>query len=267
MRLTCRFKQADGVFEIAENAQWLVLQTDLCSADFLARLMQILTNKTVDKLYKIYKFYVLFSLFFLIMCYNKGRRKEFYLAFTGAVAAVRSFFNNRFSKRRYIMKKVIFVLLALLILAVFCGCTGENAGNNTGGINNKVEDPFVDTTEKPGVLSAETEQRIRFDYLKYLGFDYPIDRIRVTYLGSYDRYVAVFILPKRNSGIDSMAYQEIAGYIFCFSEGGEMIFVWNPDGNSEYSNFCELSEAYASNIITQNDVKNIHELYEARDKK
>ena len=146
------------------------------------------------------------------------------------------------------MKKVIFALLALLILAVFCGCTGENAGNNTGGISNKVDDTTncqgEDNDDQgggkekvPKVLSEEIKQLIKQEFLSKFNYG-GIDAF--DYFGTFNGYPVVFIHP---------ATQMTWVHWYCV--------VWQQEGNG--GNLLAVQQAYDLGMLTQDDVDIIHE--------
>jgi len=165
------------------------------------------------------------------------------------------------------------VFLALLAsFSFFFNCTGETANNGEKGGNNinmptnlfpeQDNPPDVDGTF-PG-LSATTELQIKQDFIELFGKSIPSVEhvVIVQYFGTYNGYIALMIYNDftHHLGIQP-SKQPIAGMMF-YSSPQYSVSIWKHDGINEGRKFMPLKLAYDLNIMTEDDIRNIFELYQ-----
>jgi hypothetical protein len=152
----------------------------------------------------------------------------------------------------------------MVCFAVFSGC-GETGGNGNEGI----EIPELGTFEG---LSAETERRIKLDYVQtYLDpASATVDAVQMYYyFGNYNGYeVAAFFTGKRRD--DDLYCWVNYGYnvntmmddraIFRFPREAAML-AWKPEPNSESGHFYTMQDAYDAGLLTRDDVELMRNKY------
>jgi hypothetical protein len=156
------------------------------------------------------------------------------------------------------------VLTALLIAAVFCGCAGEAANTDQKSVvydmKEEEENQTLGTWEG---LSVETEKRILKDITSGIPLG-DVDKISICgYYGTYNGCVVVsFRTPYPVAGVVWEAV--IAGTRFFCGDISKVPLIWKDgvfykgDGSLNGSG---LQEAYDLGLLTQDDLRNIADLF------
>jgi len=139
-------------------------------------------------------------------------------------------------------------LLALLIAALFCGCTGDGMDKKAA---KEIEGTF------PG-LDAKTERQLRQDLLAYRGQSiYTVDNVPIDYyFGTYNGCVVIAILGDATV-CDNIT---VADTVFGFPYSAAML-AWKQDEKTGSGHFYDVREAYDLGLLTKDDVENMYKLY------
>ena len=166
-------------------------------------------------------------------------------------------------------KNTCFLMALLAGFAVLIGCAEEGAGSvpgtedNVMGLTDEPSPP-----QKPGTypgLDAETELRIKLDFLVFMGVDIhknpdKVDYLRLDYFGTYNGCVALMMSGGGLMFAQATTGYGIAGLHFGYSSS-QQIEIWKPDDHGEAGHFYKLNAAYDLGFLTEDDIRSIHKSY------
>ena len=125
--------------------------------------------------------------------------------------------------------------------------------------NSDKSDKKLENNE-PFVFNEEVMKQIKMEYWDIKGRSLPLEKINITYLGTYNGYVALHPKPAMGVGFTALTAKKIADYIFgTFSCTACNIYVWkyDPDGFG----FIELQKAYDNEWVTSDDVGEMERMF------
>jgi hypothetical protein len=138
-----------------------------------------------------------------------------------------------------------FILVLLVCFTGSCAYTEKKADDPS---ENMKDGTFP-------ALDAETERRIRIDLYNYyhpeaLSVGYGYFNL---YLGNHSGYEIIVIIPD----MDRLERVTIAGYTFPF----RTMLAWKQDKTTGDGSFYYVWEAYDLGLLTEDDIRSMHELY------